>query len=488
MRPSSRLARRIPRPLAKCSNRRNLLTLAIETSCDDTSVAVLEKHADSSATLYFNSKITSDNRAYRGVYPIVAHESHQQTLAKLVDAALRSLPPQSPATAHLGNALLVKGTDGAEIKKKPDFITATRGPGMRASLITGVDTAKGLAVAWQVPFLGVNHMQAHALTPRLVSALDSAAMSNSNNADTAEDAGNSGKHEHVEDLGTLEAPGTPVFPFLSLLVSGGHTMLVHSKSLCDHEILSQTADIAIGDMIDKCARDILPLETFQSSGSVMYGPTVEQYAFPDTNTLANDYGYRPPRQKGDKATDKLNGKDIPHHDWSVSVPLLHPSPGVTYDQFASTLSFSGLGSSVKGIIMKNPGMEDAERRLLAREVMRVAFEHLGSRVLMALQKLGLSGVNIETLVVSGGVASNQYLKHILRVLLDSSGHNNVKLVFPPPKFCTDNAAMIAWTGIEMWEAGYRTELSAMAVRKWAIDPKSSDGGILGIGGWTRSQS
>jgi N6-L-threonylcarbamoyladenine synthase len=491
MRPLSRLARRFQPPIPKCSNRRNLLTLAIETSCDDTSVAVLEKHEDSSATLHFNSKITSDNRAYRGVYPIVAHESHQQTLAKLVDEALRSLPPQPPATAHLGNALLIKGAEGTEVKKKPDFITATRGPGMRASLITGVDTAKGLAVAWQVPFLGVNHMQAHALTPRLVSALDSAAVSNLNNTDTAEDAGNSGNHEHVEGLGTLEAaPATPAFPFLSLLVSGGHTMVVHSKSLCDHEILSQTADVAIGDMIDKCARDILPLETFQSSGSVMYGPTVEYYAFPDTNTAANDYGYRPPRRKGDKATGKPKEGHLPliEHDWSVSVPLLHPGPGVTPDQFASTLSFSGIGSSVKGIITKNPGMEDAERRLLAREAMRVAFEHLGSRVLMALQKLGLSGVHIKTLVVSGGVASNQYLKHILRVLLDSSGHDDMKLVFPPPKFCTDNAAMIAWAGIEMWEAGYRTELSAMAVRKWAIDPKSSDGGILGIGGWTKGQS
>ena len=475
-------------PIAKCPSRRNLLTLAIETSCDDTSVAVLEKHKDSSATLHFNSKITSDNRAYGGVYPIAAHESHQQSLAKLVNEAIRSLPPQASSTTDLGNALLIKGTHGTEWKKKPDFVTATRGPGMRASLITGVDTAKGLAVAWQVPFLGVNHMQAHALTPRLVSALDSistSAAENLQNTGSENDAGSSGDCKRVGNTGSRQA--TPAFPFLSLLVSGGHTMLVHSKDLCDHKILSETTDTAIGNMLDKCARDVLPPETLNSSKSVMYGPTLEHYAFPGMSASVIDYGYTPPVMKGMKATNSSppSCKPLVQHDWSVTQPLLNPGPGITPDRAAAKLSFSGIGSSVKGIMTKNPGMEDAERRLLAREAMRVAFEHLGSRILMSLKKLVASSVPIKTLVVSGGVASNQYLKHILRVLLDSRGFCNVQLVFPPPKFCTDNAAMIAWTGIEMWEAGYRTELSAMAVNRWAIDPSANDGGILGIGGWMK---
>src|SRR5438046_2026401 len=114
-------SRQIPR-----IHNRTLLTLAIETSCDDTSVAVLE---------------------------------NQQNLAALVQAALVHLPIQRSAVAHPGNALLVD----CELRKKPDFVTVTRGPGMRANLNTGLDTAKGLAVAWQVPLLGVNHMQAHAL-------------------------------------------------------------------------------------------------------------------------------------------------------------------------------------------------------------------------------------------------------------------------------------------------------------------------------------
>jgi N6-L-threonylcarbamoyladenine synthase len=482
------LRRRFQPPIAQCVHRRNLLTLAIETSCDDTSVAVLEKHKDNSATLYFNSKVTSDNRTYKGVHPVIAHESHQQNLAKLVDEALRSLPIQPSATAHIGNALLIRSPRGTEVRKKPDFVTATRGPGMRASLITGIDTAKGLAVAWQVPFLGVNHMQAHALTPRLVSALDAARagdIGSLNNNGSVDKAG--GSVASVEKIGPLGA--TPAFPFLSLLVSGGHTMLVHSKGLCDHEILAQTTDLAIGDMIDKCARDILPSEILKSARSVMYGPALEHYAFPDASVSINDYGYKPPSQRAKLPTMPTKArKSLEQYDWFVTPSLTAPGPGVTRKDLAAIFSFSGIGSSLKSIITKNPEMDDTERRALAREAMRVAFEHLGSRVMMALQDLSSKGMDVETLVVSGGVASNQYLKHILRAMLDSTGRENMRLVFPPPELCTDNAAMIAWTGIEMWEAGYRTELDAMAMRKWAIDPKSESGGILGISGWKKITS
>jgi N6-L-threonylcarbamoyladenine synthase len=83
------------------------------------------------------------------------------------------------------------------------------------------------------------------------------------------------------------------------------------------------------------------------------------------------------------------------------------------------------------------------------------------------------------------VASNQFLKTILRTILDQRGYGKIRLVFPPPKFCTDNAAMIAWTGIEMYEAGLKTSLEVSAIRKWGIDPKAEDGGILGADGWER---
>lgn len=144
-------------------------------------------------------------------------------------------------------------------------------------------------------------------------------------------------------------------------------------------------------------------------------------------------------------------------------------------------SFSGLGSDVKRIVESKPEMSDVERRVLAQETMRVAFEHLTSRLLLALQSNGMESVN--TVVVSGGVASNQYLKHILRAILDKRGLENIRLLFPPPSFCTDNAAMIAWAGMEMWDAGWRSNTDITAQRKWSIDAATKDGGIMGAEGW-----
>lgn len=115
---------------------RRLVTLAIETSCDDTSVAVVEKgieHGHTVARLHFHKKITSNNTAHQGVHPLVSLQSHQESLAHLV----------SQAAAHIPR-------EDAAIPKPPDFVSVTRGPGMRSNLFTGLDTAKGLAVAWQV--------------------------------------------------------------------------------------------------------------------------------------------------------------------------------------------------------------------------------------------------------------------------------------------------------------------------------------------------
>ncbi|CZT06113.1 related to QRI7-similarity to H.influenzae sialoglycoprotease (gcp) [Rhynchosporium agropyri] len=444
MRPPCFLIRRFNYPPQIYLQRRTLLTLAIETSCDDTSVAVLEKHSNNSATLHFNEKITSDNRAFGGVHPIEAHVSHQRTISGLVNRALQSLPFAEPNQSF--DVILVNDKHGASPRQKPDFVTVTRGPGMRASLITGIDTAKGLAVAWQIPLLGVNHMQGHALTPRLVSALEP----------------DGDKKEN------------PEFPFLTLLVSGGHTMLVHSKSLSNHEILANTKDLAIGDMIDKCARDILPPLWLEGATDVMFGRLLEKFAF---SKIEPEFKYESPKTFG---TPRQEVGQI--YDWKILPPFTSPGPEGAR-KWADTFTYSGIGTSVKRIVERFPAMDDKERCVLAKVTMMVAFEHLASRVLFALQK---PEIKVNTLVVSGGVASNQFLKHILRTILDTNGHKDIRLLFPPPYLCTDNAAMIAWTGMEMYEAGWRTSLEAMAIRKWAIDPKADDGGILGVDGWERN--
>lgn len=340
---------------------------------DDTSVAILQTTnnpgpTQNAAELHFHQKVTADNAQYRGVHPMVALESHNSQLAPLIAKAICALPSFSEGFPSIS----VRSEAGQWLEKtKPDFVSVTRGPGLLPCLSTGLNCAKGLAVAWQVPLVGVNHMQAHALTPRLVSALET----------------NNNKRRE------------PEFPFLSLLVSGGHTMLVHSRTLTHHAILASTTDVAVGDFIDKAARLILPEGVIQSSGEMMYGRLLENFAFPD-GVLR--YNYAAPETRAEEMSRKASS-----WGWALAAPLAETRSGSKSK--AMEFSFSGLGSAVKRICQeKGTTMTLRERVDLAREALRVAFEHLASRVLMALKLLDetqtADAEGISTLVVSGGVA------------------------------------------------------------------------------------
>ncbi len=245
---------------------------------------------------------------------------------------------------------------------------------MRSSLATGLDTAKGLALAWQIPIVGVNHMQAHALTPRLVAAL-----------------------EHSINP---HPPLSPTFPFLSLLVSGGHSLLVHSQSITDHTILATTSDVAIGNAIDKITRAVCPDSLLQSPGEIMYGRLLEEFAFP--NGVA-DHSYIPPATRAEELTRKST-----RWGWSLPVPFAQTRSGSKTRTMEFT--FSGLVSAVERTCSDEQNAGHEERVEFAREAMRVAFEHLASRVVLGLDELRNKGEGIDTLVVSGGVAANRYLK------------------------------------------------------------------------------
>jgi N6-L-threonylcarbamoyladenine synthase len=411
---------------------------------DDTSVAIIEKKkntdeiAGSRAQIHFLENITADSRAHRGIHPILALESHQENLASLVNKALKSLP--APRT----DGETISLADGST-RRRPDFISATRGPGMRSNLSVGLDTGKALSVAWQIPMVGVHHMQAHLLTPRLVSCLEE------------------GDVTHVT---------SPQFPFLSILVSGGHSMLVHSKSLTDHKIMASSDDIAIGETLDKAAREILPLDLLQGAKTTMYGKTLEEFVFP--NGKADFANYRPPMNRGEEVIKKQS-----QWGWSLTTPFANTR--------ALQLSFSSVSSMVNKIFKdKNGSMSEEERIDLGRDAMRVSFEHLASRTIIALEALRLHNTGddeIKTLVVSGGVAANKFLIAVLRSFLDVRGFEHIQIVAPPIYLCTDNAAMIGWAGIEMFEAGWRTDMSCRALRKWTLDPASDDGGIMGPNGW-----
>ena len=307
------------------------------------------------------------------MHPLISLDSHQKNLASLLTKALRCLPD---AVVDPSDSSTVPMVGDTVATKKPDFITVTRGPGMRSSLSTGIDTAKGLAVAWQVPLVGVNHMQAHALTPRLVSIL-----------------GND-----------VDKPIRPAFPFLSLLVSGGHTMLVQSKALTDHSILATTSDIAIGDAMDKIARSVLPAETLERSGEIMYGRLLERFAFEHGLT---DYNYHAPARRAQELERRQTS-----WGWGLGAPLAETRSGSKSKSME--FSFSGLDSSCRRIMGRSNDETDMKERIeLAQEAMRVAFEHLASRVVMALQNMQAvaeSEQPISTLVVAGGVASNMYLR------------------------------------------------------------------------------
>lgn len=419
----------VPQPFAQV---RSLLT----SPSDDTSVAVLSR-TPSKTSLIFHETITSDNRQFGGVHPLTSIESHRKNIAPLISRAMKSLN-----------------------KEVPDIVAATRGPGMRSCLSVGLDAVGGVSAALDRPFVGVHHMQAHMLTPRLVAALEG------------------------QEIG-------PKFPFLTLLVSGGHTMLLESRGLNEHKILADSMDIAVGDYIDKAARDILEDEVLNGPGKardqvegiseqpykhVAYGKILEDYAFPKG---AADYDYHPPGSKERKYIDTTTPGY--YSRWNISLPL---SEKGARNSKTMRFSFSGLGASIARVA---PTLETVtEKRAFAAVAQTVAFEHVTSRIILALKALGEEAHKMQALVVSGGVASNSYLKHLMRVSLDAAGYEGLELLFPPPSLCTDNAAMIAWAASEMWESGWRTEWGVEPIAKWSLDPQV-EGGILGRDGWVKRE-
>lgn len=430
------------------------------SASDDTSVAIVEKNPNSitgAAKIHFLENVTADSREYRGIHPILALESHQENLAKLVKKALSHLPEAKNKTGNTERDISqqIVLADGSSPRRKPDFISATRGPGMRSNLSTGLDTGKALSVAWQIPFVGVHHMQAHLLTPRLVSSL-----------------------ERGQGVDPTTTETTPEFPFLSILVSGGHSILVKSTSITEHEVMASSTDIAIGESLDKAARDILPRSSLQNSKTTMYGKALEQFAFPNGSS---DYvDYRPPMTRGEEVIKRESP-----WGWCITTPFAN----TRHLQFSFSSIASAVGKLVSLKEKKGEIMSDDERIALAREAMRVCFEHLASRTIIALEalkpKTGNSSEEVKTLVISGGVAANKFLMTVLRSILDVRGFEHVTILAPPPYLCTDNAAMIGWAGIEMFEAGWCSDLSVRALRKWTLDLRADDGGVLGPSGWRK---
>jgi N6-L-threonylcarbamoyladenine synthase len=307
-----------------------VLLLGIETSCDDTATALVRDGRDVLASVSTNQD--EFHAKYGGIVPEIASRQHVALLSAAVEDAL-------------GRA----GAGFADL----DGIAVTRGPGLIGSLVVGVAAAKALAFALSKPLYGVNHLYGH-----IYAAF-------------------------------LDRPEPPPYPFLALLVSGGHSQLVAVESASHAVVLGRTRDDAAGEAYDKTAR----LLGFGYPG----GPELDRLA-----QTGNPKAFAFPRHRPER--DSLD------------------------------LSFSGLKTSVRYFLESDDG------RAARREDVAASFQAAVIDVLMARVRSAFERGSYRALVLSGGVAANSALQRAVREWSERSG---VPGFVPPPKYCTDNAAMIA---------------------------------------------
>lgn len=434
--------------------RRNYLVLAIESSCDDSTVCLIEKPKDNRPPVLIDHlKESLDNSKAGGIIPLDARNHHQKHIAPLV------------------SQILEKNEMGIKHGKIPNLICATRGPGMLGSLASGYNVAKGLAAAWDVPLVGVHHMLGHLLTPRFFQ--DSSQVRN-----------------------------IPQYPFVSLLVSGGHTMLVLSESVTKHTILANTMDIAIGDMLDKCAREL------GMHGS-MLAKDLEQFILSASQTEieSDSLAVDPSFQFPNPLTNKYGQSTLNAYSFAGFLTHLR----ISFEKYYPNIKAPATELSVP------------VRRELARRLQKAMFNHVVTKSAKALQDAVDTGIlkklptpqNPLDFVCSGGVGSNMTLRSMLNEKLvkklqdnqrkkikkmekqgldqaaleayevgtEATAADAIQFHFPPPKWCTDNALMIGWAGIELYEScGMYTDLSALPTAKWPIEE------LVTFDGWIHTKT
>jgi N6-L-threonylcarbamoyladenine synthase len=205
----------------------------------------------------------------------------------------------------------------------------------------------------------------------------------------------------------------------------------------------------------------------------MYGRALEAFAFPPESPLS-EYDYNPPRRRGDDIAPHLS-----EGGWSLIPPMA--------DNKRLEYNFSILLSHVMTLLSSRPDISESVhlRRILARDIMKLAFEHLIGRLLIAAEQ-DPSLKRASTLVISGGVAANKFLMRVVREMLAVRGFGQVLVTAPPVEFCTDNAAMIAWAGWEMWREGWTSGMRITALKRWSVDD-GVEGGILGATEWVKRE-
>lgn len=345
--------------------------LAIETSCDDTSVAIVNSEGWVHACLSLNQDLA--HAKFGGIVPEIASRNHTYQLLPLIEELFKK-------TAVLPNQL--------------DGVVATNRPGLIGSLIVGVTTAKSLALAWDKPWIGINHLEGHLVAPFLK---DSAYAPTFSGFPTEE-------------------------PFLALAVSGGHTTIYHVAGLGNYKVLGATLDDAAGEAFDKFGK--------------MLG-----FAFPG--------GVKVDRFAQGADPDKFN----------------FPRGMISEDHLS--MSFSGMKSSAMRLIE-----EIDEAGMLAESIpdLCASFQEAITDTLIAKMDLALNLHPVNQVILTGGVSANSRLRAKIKEWATERG---VQLEIPPPRYCTDNAAMIGFAGALRLQAGESSGFETVASPySWPEDFKS----------------
>jgi N6-L-threonylcarbamoyladenine synthase len=347
--------------------RKSLTVLGLETSCDETAAAVVRGFPPGPGEILSNivySQI-AEHRPYGGVVPEIAARAHVELLDGLIERALDRA--------------------GCELDDL-DGVAATAGPGLIGGVMVGLTSAKALALAAGKPLIAVNHLEAHALSARLCADLE--------------------------------------FPFLLLLISGGHCTLVAAENLGRYRRYGATIDDAVGECFDKTAKLL--------GAPYPGGPQIERLA-----------------RNGDPKK------------FSLPRPML--------GRAGADFSFSGLKTAVRQIVANNQPLDEAAQADIAASFQAAITDVLGDRVLHAMRSFREAfGAEKQPFrfVAAGGVAANAAIRE---KLAEIAAKENFALSLPTMELCTDNGAMVAWAGLERLAAGLTDPLDAAPRDRWPLE-------------------
>ena len=348
-----------------------MLILGIETTCDETAAAIVEESIDGTKRILANrvrSQI-AEHAPFGGVVPEIAARAHVDILDRMIADALK---------------------DAGITMTNLDGIAAAAGPGLIGGVLVGLTTGKALALALGKPLMAVNHLEAHALTPRLT--------------------------DHV------------AFPYLLLLVSGGHTQLVAVEDVGRYRRLGTTIDDAIGEAFDKVAKML--------SLGFPGGPAVEREA-----TKGDPNRFQLPRP--------LHGKPEPN------------------------FSLSGLKTAVRLAAEAIQPLNEQDCADLCASFQAAIVDCIVDRTRMGIRAFRQQVGTPSALVIAGGVGANRAIRMALQRVAMEAG---LRCLVPPPALCTDNGAMIAWAGLERLKRGLTDPLDVSPRARWPLDEAAAKPG------------